>query len=46
MSKWATEFIEVIEFNLPVRGSASGCAELATDVLEVLVLVLVENKEK
>ena len=37
MSKWATKIIKVINFNLPVCGSASGCAELATEVLEVLV---------
>ena len=37
MSKWATNLFRVVEYNLPVRGSASVCAELATEGLEVLV---------
>ena len=46
MGNWATKCIRVIQFNLLVCGSASVCAELTTEVLEVLELVLVDTKGK
>ena len=43
MSEWAAKIIRVIEINLPVCGSASGGAAMATDGLEVFWWTLEEK---